>query len=921
MTAMRKLLPLLLLCATALTAKAQPMLAEADSLYKARFARLGEAYAREPENVENLYNMALFYFDNSCPMRNLPVAMTFAVRAERLYSEMLEADRLRDLRQLMDKGIDLASIRQTRKAIAAAAANAVRLRSDMDSREVELYLEVFAQDKEMVSLLRQRRIEIEYGEDLRRATPEAYYHFMETYPVTDGAEQMEQRLGEALAPVISSAPSEAVVDSIQRRYSRSSSVARAAERRRSSLAFAEAARLNTVEAYSAFLQRFPSSDENMVARERLDLLNEQRFASLQSARDYADFAERNAEETLSDDAVGTLRQRILQDHDVEAARIYLARFKDDYAYSDIYNLYYSWHAAEGNSAPIKRFAEAHPDYPAQRAVEEDLDRGRLIDRIDLMEDFLDVRYEVYADNLRQNMDRRIAFVMLQRMLQTKTASRAYKDAAARARQFEICFDNNCNDEYTELMGLLNAPPQRRHLAETLGVQGSDVTHPALNAADGRLYFTVAGRRGGSRICSAAREGKRWGAPVDVQFANAANDGLTLFGFCDGGSRMVLGHGGDIWLAERDGETWRVSDIPPYPVNTDYTETDAYMLPDGSGMLVASDRPGGYNLQASGDYFHGDTALASDIYFVPCHQGVWGDAVNLGASVNSRYCERYPLLSSNLKTLYFTTDSRGLGYGDIYFATRSDVSDWTAWSKPQNLGREVNSGFSEGGMAFGKDEGEMYLSSNRDGRYVCYVADVHHDTTGGNGVRSLDMGLLVGYVNRVRVADMDRQTVVQQIDVGGDAHSVMLDISDLRNYAVLVDAGSYFVPATMVAAGDRRPLGLSGYTIEEMASAAKELPLPAVKFEGTQILTVGKMQMEQLARFLNRAADYDVELVVSVAGMDDEGCYDLSLMRGEALRTCLMNNGVDADHITVSAYGNALVKKGGEPGVGVRIRQR
>ena len=73
---MKKALFAALMCMAAAMATAQ---LDIDTLgnYEERFTRLNKAYAKEPDNVEALYNMSLFYFDNSHPMRNLPMAMKY----------------------------------------------------------------------------------------------------------------------------------------------------------------------------------------------------------------------------------------------------------------------------------------------------------------------------------------------------------------------------------------------------------------------------------------------------------------------------------------------------------------------------------------------------------------------------------------------------------------------------------------------------------------------------------------------------------------------------------------------------------------------------------------------------------------------------------------------------------------------------
>ena len=104
---MKKILTLLACFTLALTAVAQGEMDEIEdnSDYEARFTRLNRAYAKSPDDVEALFNMAQFYFDNSHPMRNLPMAMKYIQRAEAKHIQLLENDKLGEVTRLARKNI------------------------------------------------------------------------------------------------------------------------------------------------------------------------------------------------------------------------------------------------------------------------------------------------------------------------------------------------------------------------------------------------------------------------------------------------------------------------------------------------------------------------------------------------------------------------------------------------------------------------------------------------------------------------------------------------------------------------------------------------------------------------------------------------------------------------------------------------
>ncbi|MBP5547052.1 MAG: hypothetical protein J6X59_07260 [Bacteroidales bacterium] len=917
---MKKFLLLIGCCVATVAAVAQePLTATED--FDARFARHSKAYAQSPEDVEALYNLAQFYFDNSNPMRNLPVAMGYILKAEKRHVWLIENDKNSELRRLLRSNITIATIRQLKHSIYEAALNTVNARTDMSMEEIDSYLDAFGFDPNLVSRLQQQRIDRIYEEDLRQGTAESYYHYIDLYPGTRESELMEGRLAKLAPGLFADVISEEEADAVAARFPLSPSVQRALQSKKSSLAFAVADGQNSMAAYKEFLDRYPSSNESQQARERLEKMLEGLYVECKTAMDYAVFANTYPDLSLADKALAQARRLIAEQHDVAAARYYLQKFPLDPSRDEVYKLYYSWHAAEGNGEPLQRFVAENPDYPYQRVVEDDLQTAAAIDRVNLLSDFLEEEYPRYADHVRKMTGKDIAIVPLKRMIQGLVDARNYHAALERVRKFELSFENV--PEYQELLGVLSAPATGRkavrEFAETYSVM-----NPAVNPSDGRLYYTRV--VGDSRqICFAVRDGRQWLPMGTVPFDGpVANDGLTLFGFYDGGSRMLLGADGNIMMAEREDSIWRVTDIPPYPVNTDYVETDAYMLPDGSGLLLASDRPGGHNLQTSGTYFHGDTALATDLYFIPYKGGSWGSAVNLGCTVNTPYSERSPILSRNLMTLYFVTDGRGgLGFGDVYMATRSNPVDWTSWSTPKNVGKEINSGHNEAGLSFSSDEKTIYMAVNSAlGTYACYSFPTAHSTVSTAETCTLDLLGAENALLRVRVADLEQQAVTQVVDCSGDETSVTLNVHRDRRYAVIGDAGLLFVPAVVFVAGSQERQSLRGYTFADLVRMDRPLPLEAVSFDtqATVLTPVAQLQLAQLARFLQHHPSAVAEFCIDVVGMDDIQCYNRSVEQGVAIRDFLTLNGIDASRVIVSPYGNVNTKKQGRPGVSVRFRE-
>lgn len=111
----------------------------------------------------------------------------------------------------------------------------------------------------------------------------------------------------------------------------------------------------------------------------------------------------------------------------------------------------------------------------------------------------------------------------------------------------------------------------------------------------------------------------------------------------------------------------------------------------------------------------------DLYasFYNKYTKTWSPPMNLGKDIDTPFSEEYPYLAPDGVTMYFS--SKGyLGYGahDIYMTKRLDDS-WKRWTKPQNLGPMVNSKSDDKGFAITASGDHAYFNS------VNFDSDMHH----------------------------------------------------------------------------------------------------------------------------------------------------------------------------------------------------
>lgn len=147
---------------------------------------------------------------------------------------------------------------------------------------------------------------------------------------------------------------------------------------------------------------------------------------------------------------------------------------------------------------------------------------------------------------------------------------------------------------------------------------------------------------------------------------------------------------DIFIANKKGATWEYAKNIGAPVNTLYHNSNLALSADGSTLFIFNDDGGG------------------DIYYSELANGVWGEPVPLPGIINSSFEEKSITISSDEKTLYFSSNRPG-GYGglDIYRATKDSRGEW---SNVKNVGPTINTDQDDDGPFIDYDLVTLYFSS-------------------------------------------------------------------------------------------------------------------------------------------------------------------------------------------------------------------
>ena len=170
--------------------------------------------------------------------------------------------------------------------------------------------------------------------------------------------------------------------------------------------------------------------------------------------------------------------------------------------------------------------------------------------------------------------------------------------------------------------------------------------------------------------------RKWTKTIRINnIINIQDRNNSAIALSNDGQRMLLYRddifgNGDIYESTLAGTEWSDAKKLPVPINSEYHESSASYSPDGRTIYFVSSRK--------------DGAGKRDIWY--CTQnidGVWGNAKNIGAPINTKEDEEGVFMHPDGKTLYFSSKVQGGAGGfDIY----KSVYENEKWGTPENISK-------------------------------------------------------------------------------------------------------------------------------------------------------------------------------------------------------------------------------------------
>ncbi len=406
-----------------------------------------------------------------------------------------------------------------------------------------------------------------------------------------------------------------------------------------------------------------------------------------------------------------------------------------------------------------------------------------------------------------------------------------------------------------MSGHLSLEAQRLEFTEAIRLDSTVNTeaeeiNPRITGDGERLYFTrafykknIGGQHAGQDIWYTEQSGQQWTRAKNLKVLNDRDnnavlglnkeaDKLYLINNYTSPARRELGL---VVVSKGEGKKqWREKKELPVRVQVPNDHYGFYLTPDEQVLIIS---------------MMGEESLGEEDLYVTINKGgEWSKPQHLGGIVNSAGYEISPFLSSDKQTLYFSsTGFEGSGNADIFSAKRLDDS-WTNWSKPKNLGGQINSEFFDAYFIIG-DDGTAYFSSNRDG------------------------GMCDIYLSKVSMIEEQQKEPAEE---------------EIITDQVVEGKRPENVPAVITA------------------SDTKSLPAPQIvyfDFDSDVLTAESKNTLKEVLKIISSRIDLKVELHGHTDERGNENYnYDLSGRRSEAVKKYLFENKLDISKLKIFYYG-------------------
>lgn len=182
----------------------------------------------------------------------------------------------------------------------------------------------------------------------------------------------------------------------------------------------------------------------------------------------------------------------------------------------------------------------------------------------------------------------------------------------------------------------------------------------------------------------------------------------------------------------------------------------------------------------------------DLYILMREGKTWTEPIHLGARINTIGFEMSPFVSADGRHLFFASEGHGsYGSADIFVSVRLDDT-WQNWSRPINLGPNINTEKFEAYFCLNETGNEAYFISNREGETGTMYSIPYRHTADGTAVSAhpaasgfIRMEKLPAMNVKLNLLDENDQ-VIQSLTTNDEGYFNLQSFLPDRDYKIAID---------------------------------------------------------------------------------------------------------------------------------------
>jgi outer membrane protein OmpA-like peptidoglycan-associated protein len=496
-----------------------------------------------------------------------------------------------------------------------------------------------------------------------------------------------------------------------------------------------------------------------------------------------------------------------------------------------------------------------------------------------------------------------AFAALMKMYKHDVSTRNWKDLSSVLRTVQPLFPAK-KTWFEEIIPIIEAPEtgaQPVNAGAAINAEGNEYI-PVLSADGKTLYFCATkhdDNLDAEDIFVSTKSDTGWSAPKIVTELSGTRNQAPLSLSADGNKMILFIEGQPHQSSKQTDGKWTA----PVALNIP-GERFAWV---GLVQIAANDQVMLFEARR-------DRGDKIDLYI--CQRdanGAWSTPAPMD-SLNTAEDERSPYLHPDMTTLYFSSAGRtGIGGMDVYSTRRLDDT-WRRWSKPVNIGKELNT-----------LERDWAYKISTDGQ-IAWFSSKGADKTEDIYYVSLPEAVRPQAVKLVELSLTDDQgkpftgSVLLENPVNGKTEGTFqanpsggittITVPNDKPYNIrLVQPGYFPVSMSVPVTAPGQPLTLKStikpVNLEKMVASGQSITLNLLfDYDKSELKSESLPELRKVADVAQKN-----KYKISLMGYTDNAgnpTYNqtLSQQRAEAARKALIELGVAPEHITATGYGES-----------------